>query len=112
MKQDSRLSPGTTLGKNYQIIKMIGQGGMGTVYMAYDIQLDIRVAIKVISPGVTKPMDDAQIESTLKRFQSEAKLAAKIDHPNVVRIYGFKQDTIEVGGRMREIDYLAVCGRA
>ena len=108
MKQDSRLAPGTTLGRNYQIIKMIGQGGMGTVYMAYDIQLDIRVAIKVISPEVSKPMDESQVESTLKRFQSEAKLAAKIDHPNVVRIFGFKQDTIEIDGNMHEIDYLVM----
>lgn len=108
MKQDSRLSPGTTLGKNYQIIKMIGQGGMGSVYMAYDIQLDIRVAIKVISPGMTKAMDEDQVKSTLKRFHSEAKLAAKIDHPNVVRIYGFKQDTVEINGKTHEIDYLVM----
>ena len=108
MKQNSHLSPGTTLGNNYQIIKMIGQGGMGTVYMAYDIQLDIRVAIKVISPEIIKTMDEAQIESILKRFQAEAKLAATIDHPNVVRIYGFKQDAIEIDGTIHEIDYLVM----
>lgn len=108
MKQNSHLSPGTTLGNNYQIIKMIGQGGMGTVYMAFDIQLDIRVAIKVISPEIIKTMDEAQIESILKRFQAEAKLAATIDHPNVVRIYGFKQDTIEIDGILHEIDYLVM----
>ncbi|MFZ3046840.1 MAG: serine/threonine-protein kinase, partial [Desulfatirhabdiaceae bacterium] len=108
MKQDSPLPPGATLGKNFQIIKTIGKGGMGTVYMAYDIQLDRRVAIKVISPEISESMDEAQIESILKRFQAEAKLAAMIDHPNVVRIYSFNQDTIEIDGVMQDFDYLVM----
>ncbi|MBI5593586.1 MAG: serine/threonine protein kinase [Deltaproteobacteria bacterium] len=81
---------------------------MGTVYMAYDIQLDRRVAIKVISPEISESMDEAQIESILKRFQAEAKLAAMIDHPNVVRIYSFNQDTIEIDGVMQDFDYLVM----
>ncbi len=108
MKQESHIPLGTTLGKKYQIIKMIGHGGMGTVYMAYDIQMDIKVAVKVISPEIIKSMDEAQFESILKRFQAEAKLAAMIDHPNVVRIYGFNQDTIEIDGIMQDFDYLVM----
>jgi serine/threonine protein kinase len=42
------LAPGAILGDHYQIIKRVGQGGMGSVYMAYDTRLDLRVAVKVI----------------------------------------------------------------
>jgi serine/threonine protein kinase len=48
------LTPGTDLGGTYQIIHQIGQGGMGAVYMAYDTRLDLKVAIKVISPENTE----------------------------------------------------------
>jgi serine/threonine protein kinase len=48
------LTPGTVLGGTYQIIRQIGQGGMGAVYMAYDTRLDLKVAIKVISPENTE----------------------------------------------------------
>lgn len=108
MQSNSQLPPGTTLGKNFQIIKTIGKGGMGTVYMAYDIQLDRRVAIKVISPEISETMDESQIESIFKRFQAEAKLAAMIDHPNVIRIYSFNHDTIEIDGIMQDFDYLVM----
>jgi serine/threonine protein kinase len=101
-----RLPPGTILGNKYQIIKMIGEGGMGTVYMAYDTQLDIRVAIKVVSTRLVGTMDDAQLDEVLKRFQSEAKLAVKIDHINVIRIYGFNRDHIVLEGHDYEIDFL------
>lgn len=53
MNKSSRgviLTPGTVLGGTYQIIRQIGQGGMGAVYMAYDTRLDLKVAIKVIAP--------------------------------------------------------------
>jgi serine/threonine protein kinase len=106
IRHDFRLPPGAILGNKYQIIKKIGQGGMGTVYMAYDTQLDIRVAIKVVSPLLADTMDEAQLDEVLKRFQSEAKLAVKIDHPNVIRIYGFNRDHIAIEGRECEIDYL------
>ena len=109
------LAPGTILGGNYQIIKMIGQGGMGSVYMAYDMQLDLQVAVKVISPEFSGTMEEPELESILKRFASEAKIAAKIEHPNVIRIYGFKREKIESDGVFTEIDYLVMellCGRS
>ncbi|MFN2354015.1 MAG: serine/threonine-protein kinase [Desulfopila sp.] len=102
------LKPGTLLGRNYQIIRLIGQGGMGTVYMAYDSSLDHNVAVKVISPDALTGIDEEQREVALKRFQAEARIAAKIDHPNVIRILGFNRDTTEYQGKTVEIDYLVM----
>jgi eukaryotic-like serine/threonine-protein kinase len=93
------LSPGVILGDKYQIIKLIGQGGMGTVYMAYDIRLDLQVAIKVISPAIAGAGEEPDLPDALKRFEAEAKIAAKIDHPNVVRIFGYHTDSIELDGK-------------
>jgi serine/threonine-protein kinase len=102
------LKPGTLLGSKYQIIRLIGQGGMGTVYMAYDSSLDLNVAVKVISPDVIAGMDEEQREVALKRFHAEARIAAKIDHPNVIRILGYNRDTTEYQDRTVEIDYLVM----
>jgi serine/threonine-protein kinase len=100
------LAPGTILGNHYQIIKLIGQGGMGSVYLGFDTRLELQVAIKVISPEFSRTMDEGQLESVLKRFEAEAKTAAKIDHPNIIRIFGFNRENIELEGRRHEIDYL------
>ncbi len=89
------LSPGTFLDGGYQIIRLIGKGGMGAVYMAYDTRLDRKVAIKIISSEVVQTLETSEYQLALKRFQAEAKIVAQIDHPNVIRIFGFKQDTIE-----------------
>jgi len=102
------LTPGTILGEGYQIIRLIGQGGMGAVYMAYDTRLDLKVAIKVIASGVVGNMETSEYELALKRFQAEARIVARIDHPNVIRIYGFKHDTIEHNDKTRKIDYFVM----
>jgi serine/threonine-protein kinase len=65
----------------YRIIKKLGAGGMGEVYLALDTKLDRKVAIKVIRP-------DALTEEHLKkRLVREAQAAAKLDHPNICAIY-------------------------
>jgi len=102
------LTPGTLLGGTYQVIRQIGQGGMGAVYMAYDTRLDLKVAIKVIAPEHTENMDAAQYDRVLSRFRTEVRIVVKIDHPNVIRIFGFMQDILDVGGRNVEIDYLVM----
>lgn len=102
------LAPGTVLGNTYQIIRLIGQGGMGAVYMAYDTRLDLKVAIKVISPELAETMEAPQYNGILKRFRSEARIAAKIDHPNVIRIFGFMREVIDFEGQDIEIDYLVM----
>ena len=71
---------GTRLGK-YQIRSVIGQGGMGTVYEAYDAALDRLVALKVMAPHL------AWQEGFVERFLREARAAARLRHPNIVTIY-------------------------
>lgn len=65
----------------FEIISVLGEGGMGTVYLALQLSLKRKVAIKVLPPYL------ASNESYLLRFRHEAKAAAKIRHPNIVQIY-------------------------
>jgi len=77
-------SVGETVGP-YRIVEQVGQGGMATVYKAYHAALDRCVAIKVIHPALL------QDPSLLARFQREARLVAKLDHPNIVPIYDYAE---------------------
>lgn len=78
------LKDGETVGA-YRIIGQLGQGGMATVYKAYHAGLDRYVAIKVLHPAFKE-------DSTfLGRFQREARVLAKLDHPNIVPIYDFAE---------------------
>ncbi len=65
----------------YKIDRMLGKGGMGAVFLAHDLTLEREVAIKVLPPDIS--MD----EHIVKRFQQEAKTAAKLDHTNIIPIY-------------------------
>jgi len=73
---------GRTLG-HYEIISMIGAGGMGDVYKALDTKLDRRVAIKVL------PQHLSSIPDALARFEREAKAVAALSHPNIMAIHDF-----------------------
>jgi len=74
-----------TLGP-YQIVSVIGQGGMGTVYEAIQPRLDRRVAIKVLPEYLAQDGDFVQ------RFQREATTAASLQHPNILTIYDVGQE--------------------
>ncbi|HZI22370.1 MAG TPA: protein kinase [Gemmatimonadales bacterium] len=65
----------------YRLERLLGKGGMGAVFLAHDLTLEREVAIKVLPPDV------AQDEQVVRRFQQEAKTAAKLDHPNIIPIY-------------------------
>jgi serine/threonine protein kinase len=65
----------------YKIERMVGKGGMGAVFLAHDLTLEREVAIKVLPPDISL---DPHI---VKRFQQEAKTAAKLDHTNIIPIY-------------------------
>jgi len=65
----------------YRVERMVGKGGMGAVFLAHDLTLEREVAIKVLPPDIS--MD----EQIVKRFQQEAKTAAKLDHTNIIPIY-------------------------
>ena len=75
---------GTRLGQ-YRIDALLGQGGMGAVYLATDEMLGRQVAIKVLRDDV-----DTQGTAT-ERFRSEAQILARLDHPQILRLYGFSQ---------------------
>src|SRR5919198_2347265 len=78
------LDIGTQLGR-YEIRSKIGEGGMGEVYLAEDVQLHRKVALKVLPPDVTANND------RMRRFKQEAQAAAALNHPNIAHIY-------EIGG--------------
>lgn len=69
----------------YKIIGTLGQGGMAAVYKAYHARLDRHVAIKVMHKGL---MED---ESFLTRFEREARIVAKLEHPHIVPVYDFDE---------------------
>lgn len=75
------LQPGSVLGQRYEILKLLGQGGMGAVYKARDREVDQLVALKVIRP------DLASNYEIIARFKQELILARQVTHKNVVRIY-------------------------
>jgi serine/threonine protein kinase/tetratricopeptide (TPR) repeat protein len=75
------LQPGTLFGGRYEILSVLGQGGMGAVYKARDRELDRLIALKVIRPEL------ATDPAILQRFKQELILARNITHKNVVRIY-------------------------
>ena len=85
MGGDPRLV-GTTLAGRYQLVRLLGDGGMGAVYKAADQVLRRFVAIKMLHPAV------AQRPAAVERFQREARAAAAIGHPNIIDILDFGVD--------------------
>jgi basic membrane protein A and related proteins len=77
---------GQTLGGRYQIQSLIGQGGMASVYKAYDPNLRRAVAIKVIHPHL------ANNPEFFHRFEEEATSVAKLRHPNIVDVFDFNHE--------------------
>ena len=82
------ISLGSDFGPRYRIEALLGQGGMGRVYKAYDKELNRTVAIKVVRQGAMGEVD------ALNRFKQELVLASKISHKNILRIH----DLGEVNG--------------
>ena len=77
------------IGKNfgrYQILELLGEGGMATVYKAYDTHLERDVAIKVIRRDAFPPN---QLDLILKRFEREAKSLGRLSHPNIVGVIDY-----------------------
>ena len=81
----SPLAPGTAFGSRYHIIRLLGMGGMGAVYQAWDDELGVAVALKVIRPEITA--DPASARDLERRFKRELLLARQVTHKNVVRIH-------------------------
>jgi serine/threonine protein kinase/N-acetylneuraminic acid mutarotase len=89
----TRLEPGTVFA-GYRIEGLLERGGMGVVYRATDEELNRTVALKIIAPEHTQDAD------ALRRFKAEARLAASLEHPNIVPIHQ--------AGQYRGVLYLAM----
>ncbi len=85
---EGRFLPGRLLAGRYRIIALLGKGGMGEVYRADDLTLGQPVALKFL------PEEASRDESLLDRFRNEVRIARRVSHPNVCRVY----DVGEVDG--------------
>ena len=94
------LQPGTILANRYEILSVLGTGGMGSVYKAQDRELDRLVALKVIRPEM------ARNPAIVERFKQELRLSHKVTHRNVVRMYDLSEDA-----GMRFVTMELVAGR-
>ena len=72
-------------GSRYTILRQLGIGGMGAVYQAWDAELNVAVALKVIRPEAAQDSEAAQ--DVERRFKQELLLARQVTHKNVVRIH-------------------------
>jgi predicted Ser/Thr protein kinase len=78
---EGRFLPGRLVASRYRIIALLGKGGMGEVYRADDLTLGQAVALKFL------PDEAARDESLLERFRNEVRIARRVSHPNVCRVY-------------------------
>ncbi|MGH7823528.1 MAG: serine/threonine-protein kinase, partial [Candidatus Binatia bacterium] len=77
--------PPRTIGR-YRVVRALGSGGMGTVYLAEDPALKRAVALKVVQGGLREQ------QQALARFRREAEISARLNHPNVITIYDVGED--------------------
>jgi len=89
MLSEGRFLPGRLIAGRYRIIALLGKGGMGEVYRADDLTLGQAVALKFL------PDEAASDEALLERFRNEVRIARRVSHPNVCRVY----DVGEVDGQ-------------
>jgi serine/threonine-protein kinase len=84
------LTPGTVLQNRYRIASPLGQGGMGAVYRAWDLRLNIPVAVKemVPQPGI----DPHTLAQLRQQFYQEAQVLARLNHPNLVRVTDYFEE--------------------
>jgi serine/threonine-protein kinase len=77
---------GSVIDGRYRVERLLGEGGMGSVYLATHVNIDRKVAIKVIAA------DRAADPAALKRFYREAQAVSQLDHPNIVQVFAFGVD--------------------
>ncbi len=86
LKHRQELTTGSTFAGRYQVVEEMGRGGMGRVYKVIDTKLEEELALKIIHPEI------AVDERITKRFGNELKVARKISHKNVCRMYHLEED--------------------
>jgi len=82
------LNPGDVLRNRYEVIELVGQGGMGAVYKTRDQRLDGRIcAVKEIVPFASSAAaDDQELTQIAEQFHMEASILARLDHPNLPKV--------------------------
>jgi eukaryotic-like serine/threonine-protein kinase len=95
-----KLQRGDTVGR-YVIVDTLGAGGMGVVYAAYDPELDRKVALKILRPGVGELVDSTGFRDRLRR---EAQAMARLRHPNVIKVYDVSTKPGELFVAMELVD--------
>src|SRR5689334_25244670 len=80
------LEAGALFGERYRVLGMLARGGMGSVYRAFDERLGEQVALKVL------PLDAPEGEDSVARFAREVRLARRVGHPNVARVFDLGQE--------------------
>jgi len=88
---------GSTIG-NYQVVRRLGEGGMGTVYAAIDLMLEREVALKVLRPELAGQADIAD------RFRAEAVTLARLQHPHIATLYSLAREAGELMMVMELVD--------
>jgi len=82
----ARLDKGTTLDGRFRLDELIGSGGMGAVYAAFDLQQGHRIAVKVLDPRL------AADDSLRERFLTESRMASRLTHPNILPVHAHGED--------------------
>jgi serine/threonine protein kinase/Tfp pilus assembly protein PilF len=80
------LARGSTFAQRFEVMEELGKGGMGVVYRVFDKKIDEEVALKLLNPEVSSDL------KTIERFRNELKLARKISHKNVCRMYDLNEE--------------------
>lgn len=75
-------TPGELVAENYELVRLLGQGGMGSVWVARNLALDVQVALKLMRHDVDSPLG-------ADRLLAEARTAAQLKHPGIVRVFDF-----------------------
>jgi predicted Ser/Thr protein kinase len=96
-RDEGRYTPGLVIAERYRLIALLGRGGMGEVYRADDLSLGQPVALKFLPEANTD-------EYTLERFRNEVRIARRISHPNVCRVYDIGQTEDRVFLSMEYVD--------
>ena len=71
--------------ERYEVVELLGRGGMGAVYRARHVAMDSMVALKVLRREASSDMD------SIERFYREARSASRLQHPNTIRVFDFGQ---------------------
>jgi serine/threonine-protein kinase len=106
----SLFETGDVIDGKWVLIERIGEGGMGVVYRAHQLNLKRDVAIKVISGEMLSNLEENpdEIATAMERFQREVQTMAQVRHANVLQIYDYGSTTLKKEGKTQQVEYIAM----